>query len=335
MKRRDYIYTSLTRISDLEDKDIEIRKVPKEKWANADYVAIVITDPGKGTKIELTNGRQTDPLRGEKLIGALGARFATLEATGTWEKADPDEEMDLLTAAGLTGKLTSTSPMAPTPMKVKYLGHVMVDGTKCNMVDYVRSPESVDFTTPVILMTGTSMSAGKTTVARVVINELVKMGKRVLGAKLTGAGRYRDILAMSDAGASDIIDFVDGGIPSSIVTPERYEQALDVMLAKMARIPADVAVVEIGASPFEPYNGSIAIERIKDNIKYKVICTADPYAVYGVIKGFDFIPDLVSGPCTNTLASRELVEKLTGVEALNLLDMPNRRILRDRLKDLF
>ena len=34
----------------------------------------------------------------------------------------------------------------------------------------------------------------------------------VIGTKLTGAGRYRDILAMRDAGADYIFDFVDAGL---------------------------------------------------------------------------------------------------------------------------
>ena len=43
--------------------------------------------------------------------------------------------------------------------------------------------------------------AGKTTVAKVIIRHLRHAGLRVAGTKLTGAGRYRDVLSMSDAGA--------------------------------------------------------------------------------------------------------------------------------------
>ncbi|MDX1684980.1 MAG: hypothetical protein R3275_07065 [Saprospiraceae bacterium] len=329
----EFIHTSLTRITDLKEREFKIENLPKSEWENADYVVLEILDPGNGAKIELSSGRHMDPLAGEKLIGALGVRHATLETTGTWEIADPDKEMDLLTGAGLAGKVTSVSPWSVTPIRVTYLGHVMIGGRKTNMRDYLGELEPKRLITPVILITGTSMSAGKTTVARIIVNELVGMGHKVLGAKLTGAGRYRDILAMKDAGASEVVDFVDGGIPSSIVSEDDYNLALDHMLSRMAQISADVAVVEIGASPFEPYNGSIAIDRIKELIRYKVICTADPYAVYGVMRGFNFYPDLVSGPCTNTIAAKELVEKLTEVEALNLLNPENRKILRERLAE--
>jgi hypothetical protein len=329
--KNDLIFASLTRISNLQEVDFNAQALPKEDWGNGDYVVVEVSDHGWGAKIELVNGRQMDPLEGERIVGALGIRHATLEATGTWREGGPEEEMELLTGAGLIGKMTSTSPLSPTPIKVKYIGHVMVNDKKARMADYAADDKVKPFDLPVILITGTSMSAGKTTVARVVVQQLTNMGHRVLGAKLTGAGRYRDVLAMKDAGAVDVVDFVDAGLPSSIVPVPRYQKALEGMLTRMAKAEADIAVVEIGASPYEPYNGSIAIEGIKDNIRFTVICTSDPYAVMGVMRGFDFKPDLVSGPCTNTIASTELVEKLTGVPALNLMKPENRAVLREML----
>lgn len=326
------IFASLTRISNLPEVEFHISPIEKSQWRNADYVAVQVTQSLGAAKLELNNGRQMDPLVGETVIGALGVRHATLEATGSWEHADPKEEMELLTGAGLTGKMTSLSPFCPSPIRVRYLGHVLIDGKTTNMADYVSHDSSVPLNIPVVLITGTSMTAGKTTVGKIAVNQLAKMGLKVLGAKLTGAGRYRDILAMKDAGAHQIIDFVESGLPSSICSEEEYEKAVDIMISKMAHTDCDVAVVEIGASPYEPYNGNLAIQKIKELIRYRIICTADPYAAYGVIRGFDFFPDLISGPCTNTLASVELVEKITGIKAMNLLDSKNCSLLAQQLK---
>jgi uncharacterized NAD-dependent epimerase/dehydratase family protein len=69
------------------------------------------------------------------------------------------------------------------------------------MRDYVPVAPAHGFALPTVLMVGTSMSAGKTTTARVVVRLLGEAGLSVVGAKLTGAGRYRDILSMQDAGA--------------------------------------------------------------------------------------------------------------------------------------
>ena len=51
-----------------------------------------------------------------------------------------------------------------------------------------------------------------------------------------------------------------------------------------------------------------------------VLSASDPYAVLGVQSAFGITPDLITGPATSTSAAVELVEKLTGIRALNLLD---------------
>jgi hypothetical protein len=92
-------------------------------------------------------------------------------------------------------------------------------------------------------------------------------------------------------------------------------------------------VVEIGASPLEPYNGQTAIEAIRHCIKCTVLCASDPYAVYGVMKAFDLKPDIVSGVATNTNAGVALIEKLCNVTAFNLLDFDTTPRLSEILED--
>ena len=94
------------------------------------------------------------------------------------------------------------------------------------MRDYVQDVPEREFGLPVVLLVGTSMSAGKTTSAKVIVRLLREAGLAVVGAKLTGAGRYRDILAMQDAGAEHIFDFVDAGLPSTVVSGERVPAGL-------------------------------------------------------------------------------------------------------------
>ena len=69
----------------------------------------------------------------------------------------------------------------------------------------------------------------------------------------------------------------------------------------------------------EPYNGSVAMEELRNSIRMLVLCASDPYAVLGVQQAFGQAPDLVCGPAANTDAAIELVHKLCGVRALNLL----------------
>jgi hypothetical protein len=265
---------------------------------------------------------------GETIIGALGDRFATLEATGSWEAVGTDGKMHVLTGAGLFGKLTSKSVYLPPMMELRYVGHVFRNDQKIRMEDFVLPVEDKPFDIPVILFYGTSMSAGKTTSARIVTHLFKSAGYSVVGAKLAGAGRYRDILAVKDVGADAVFDFVDVGLPSSICEAALYKKKLHQLLNRMAGTAADVAVVEVGASPMEPYNGSLAIEALRPNLKFSVMSASDPYAVYGLMKAYGMTPDLVTGVTSNTLAGIALVEQLCGVRAINFLNPENETILR-------
>ena len=327
--KNKYIYASLTRISDLAEKEFEVKQIERSSWETGDYVLTKIIDPGSNIlSLELPSGRMRGVIGKELVIGALGERFATLEATGTWRKVGDDLKMNVLTAAGLMGKLTSKSVFIPNMMEVLYKGHLFRNGKKLCMDHFVKEVPETNFTTPVVLFTGTSMSAGKTTSARIVTNLFKLGGYKVVGAKLSGAGRYKDILAIKDVGADVIMDFVDVGLPSSICPADLYRRKLKLLMNKIAAVQADVAIVEIGASPLEPYNGNIAIEELREHIKCVILSASDPYAVYGLMKAFDLVPDIVTGIASNTLAGIKMVESLCQVRALNLIDSATTKELK-------
>ncbi len=331
-----YIFSSMLRISDLDKKPFETIKLEKIKWKTGDYVIGKITSTGNvQMKIELTNGRMRSFMKEDLVAGALGERYATLEATGSWREVEEDGIMHLLTGGGLIGKCTSKSVYLPNLIEIEYMGHMIRDDKVCKMDDFVKTVPFKKFNLPVILLVGTSMSAGKTTVARIIVNQLKRAGLQIVAGKLTGACRYRDTLSLKDVGASHIVDFVDIGLPSSIYPREKFRKKLVQLLSRIQEIQADVAVIELGASPLEPYNGDIAFEELKNSIKCTVLCASDPYAVYGVMKSFNLKPDIVSGIATNTFAGAELIEKLCGVKALNLINPDTadelRRILSEKL----
>jgi hypothetical protein len=329
-------FSSLTRISDLPESTLSVEPLSRREWATGDYVAgEVISTPSRLSRIELTSGRMVEVVEGDLIVGAFGVRYATLEAVGGWQGIGRDRMMEALTGAGLFGKSTSRSALLPPLLSLLYRGHVVLDGEKATMGGYVSPAPERAFKLPVVLLVGTSMSAGKTTSAKVIVRLLREAGLEVIGAKLAGAGRYRDILAMQDAGAEHIFDFVDAGLPSTVVLESEYQHALRNLLSRMAGEGADVVVAEVGASPLEPYNGAVAIREIRQNVRCTVLSASDPYAVTGVTKAFGNRPDLVTGLATSTSAGIELVEKLSGIKALNVLDrgsLPQlRAILRDTL----
>lgn len=318
MRDAPFQFGSLTRISDLRAEPFEVAPRPRGDWELGDYVVAEVLELGSQRSLEHPSGRLGRLACGDLLVGALGVRHATLEATGDWRDTGEDLRMDLLTAAGLFGRLTSLSPMLGSLTPLAYRGHVVRDGRRLGMGDFVPRIEPRPYDTPTILIIGTSMSAGKTTAARTLVRRLFRDGRRVAGAKLTGAGRYRDILAMRDAGAAWIVDFVDAGLPSTVCSEARFRDAAAWMLSRIEGFGPDVAVIEAGASPLEPYNGQAAIDALGDSVRLTLLAASDPYAALGVGKAFGLKPDIVTGIAANTRAGVELCERLTGVPTLDL-----------------
>jgi len=324
-------FSSLCRIADLHTGAFELGPLPRDRWATGDYVlgsAEIVR--GGFARVELMNGRIAPLVDGDLVVGALGVRHATLEVVGSWEAIGADNRMQMLTAAGLLGRSTSMSAHLPSLVTLDYRGHVLRDGHKVTMQDF--APVALldqPYDCPTILIVGTSMSAGKTTTARILIRMLEEDGLKVTGCKLTGAGRYHDILSMGDAGAQAIFDFVDVGLPSSIGDAEAYRLHLRRLLAAVKASGPDVVVAEAGASPLEPYNGDTVMAEIASAVRCTVLCASDPYAVVGVMKGFDMDPPtFVAGLATSTSAGVEVVEKLAGVPAIDVLDRDSRSKLR-------
>ena len=126
--RENIIYTSLTRTSDLKDGNYDIDPLQRDKWSHGDFVIGRITRSSVNIKIELDNGRMMTGMQGDMVIGCLGERYATMEATGSWQETEEDGVFQLLTGAGLIGVLTSKAPFVPRLVEVKYVGRLQSRG---------------------------------------------------------------------------------------------------------------------------------------------------------------------------------------------------------------
>ncbi len=322
---------SLARIADFGAGPYELESIAKTRWQTGDYVMATVT--GRGTPlyhIEDCNGDLIDVEAGDRVLGALGVRAATLEGVGSWMDVEQGH-LHALTSAGLFGRFTSLSRFLPQPMSLDYVGHVLRGGCKSTMTQYALRCDAADFDVPTIFLVGTSMSAGKTLVGALICEVLASAGRRVIGAKLTGAGRYRDILRFSRAGACETYDFVDAGLPSTVVPEDEFRTAIRPLLAHIASRKPEFLVAEAGASPIEPYNGAAAFAELGGHVRCTVLCASDPYAVVGVQQAFDLNPDLVTGPATNTSAAIDLVEKLSGVPSMDIHAAGARLAMRDFL----
>ena len=314
-------FTSVTRIADLAPGNFEIAALERGSWRRGQYLAAtVVGNEVLPYEIELVDGRVSSVVPGDLIIGALGTRAATLECVGDWTAIGDDLRLEALSMAGVIGRCTSRSPFARPVIPLEYMGHLRGTDGPLAMDQFALSPQPQTYDVPTVLIIGTSMDAGKTFAAQKVIRSLNKRGHRVVASKLTGVGRYRDVLSMRDAGAEQVFDFCDAGLPSTVVPTQEYERALEPLLSSIAALEPDVSVVEAGASPLEPYNGDACVRRLQPHTRCVILCATDPYAAQGVMSAFGVTPDLIAGKATSTQAAVTLVERLTGVKALNLLD---------------
>jgi hypothetical protein len=326
---------SVARITDFDANPPGFEPLSREHWATGDYVVGEVLETGElPCRVETKTGRIARIAPGDLALGALGSRAATLEAVGDWQGIGEDGVMQQLSAACVFGHRTSLSQWTHPLADLRYRGHAMRDGHKLTMRDFVKVADR-DLTAPVVLIVGTSMDSGKTVAGKEIIRALKRRGLRVAGAKLTGVGRLQDIMAFDDAGADYVTDFMAAGLPGTVVPAADYEPALRDLLAMIAATEPDVLVAEAGASPLEPYNGETVLRILAPSLAMLVVCASDPYAVVGVVDAFDRQPDLVSGRAASTDAAIALVEKLTGLHALNVLEPASRepldRMLAERL----
>jgi hypothetical protein len=104
-----------------------------------------------------------------------------------------------------------------------------------------------------VLVAGTAMNAGKTTVAANLVRGLSGGGVRVGGAKVTGTGAGGDTWLMSDAGAARVLDFTDGGYVSTFGVPVGELTALaHALVGELAAESVDVVVIEVADGLLQP-----------------------------------------------------------------------------------
>jgi len=161
--------------------------------------------------------------------------------------------------------------------------------------------------------------------ARIVIRSLHEMGiSNIVATKMTGAGYHNDIiLSFLDAGANSLLDFVDVGLPSTVVPREEYRKSLHKLFGMIREKESDVLVVEAGASPCESDDGQLVLEAFGLCQPQEFVCHSrwprmPTYAVAGAkahFKRLGIRPNMVTGIVANTSAGRNLVLRMTGMPA--------------------
>lgn len=238
------------------------RRIPREHMATlitgdvlpreGDIVLARVEKVGQHQRIELETGRRSRLFVGDEIVLCLGNRYAPDQ----FEAVIPGKlgQCAMVAAGGIASKVISKSHKVASATTIQTLGLVGDgDGRVLNLEYYAIPEQQMEANGQVVLaVAGTAMNAGKTETVVNLVKGLVHSGYKVGVAKVTGTGAGGDVWAARDAGANPVLDFTDGGLPSTYQIPhDRIENVALNLLAHLRKSEADIAVLELADGLFQ------------------------------------------------------------------------------------
>jgi hypothetical protein len=212
---------------------------------------------GHHRRLETESEQRARLYEGDLIVGVFGNRYATDVFEG---RVQDLQRLHLLTASGLVGTVTNRNREVGRPTSVSFLGYLGDQaGTRANTKKLgfpLSSPPpgtELKIAPEVVLVVGTGMNSGKTTVTRKALRALVAGGVPVAGCKLTGSASPRDLYEMRATGARLATDFSDYGFPSTYgeSLPDLI-RLMDLMTAACGRAGARIVIMEIADGILQP-----------------------------------------------------------------------------------
>lgn len=288
----------------------------------------VLEDKSIYNELELTSGRMSKIKKGDIIVVALGQRMALKGFVGHLPKSlKSGDIIHLLNFGGVAGVCTSANTQeVGEPLRIRVLGGIERGGqvANINQAALFKPKKSLKNKTPLIIVTGTAMDSGKTTVATEIIKTLTRMGMNLGGAKLTGVGAQRDVYKMSDNGVKNAVSFVDCGITSTAnldgqVIADMTKGALDY-LAKDKTL--DTIIIEFGDGLMGRYGVEAILKDpdIQDRVRLHIGCASDPVGAVGLARECQHIGlplDVLSGPCTDNEVGKAIIADQVGCLTFN------------------
>jgi len=295
----------------------------------------VTSDKRSYNTVEDVHGRMVSLRSGDVLAGTLGSRRALRGYAGEVpERIAVGDTIQVLNLGGILGRCTSVNPDIGPPFDAEVLGAVLAFpdlgdrvGTPASIrTGAIPAAESLEVDTPVVLVAGTCMNAGKTVAATELVRGLSRRGYQVAAAKLTGVSLMRDTLAMRDAGAIAALTFNDAGVasthPGQTVT---VAKGLFNRLAGRAMGSPDLIVAELGDGILGEYGVQdiLADAALMSLGAAHVMAAPDPVACWGALElyrhRFHLPVTVFTGPATDNQVGRDFIVNSLGVPAHNAL----------------
>jgi hypothetical protein len=180
---------------------------------------------------------------------------------------------------------------------------------------------SLERSVPLVMVSGTCMSAGKTGACCQIIQNLSHAGLRIGAAKLTGVSLMKDTLDMADFGAERVLNFTDAGVVST-ASGAPVAQIAKGLLHELNRGKLDAVVVELGDGILGEYGVQelLSEPQLLSFVRCQVCCANDPVAAWGAVEQFrkyGLAIDVISGPATDNQVGVAFIEQTLGVKAVN------------------
>ncbi len=234
----------------------------------------------------------------------------------------------MLSQGGVCGRVVSAAYNMEEPTVIRPLGYLADDCQRVvNLRNYAPQVGPAVARPTIIIAVGSSMDAGKTTMASSIIHGLVQSGNRVNAGKLTGTACVKDLLSMSDAGATQVMDFNHVGFASTFKSSHEELHAIcDTMISSLSQSSPDYLVLEIADGIIQKETQSV-ISYLQECNLCDHFCLAvhdalaAPACVDILRRGWGIVPTLLSGMVT--------ISPLSTAEAAGLVSMPC--VTRDEL----
>ncbi len=319
---------SVTKNIPLEHEVKIQRRIKSEEGAV--IVVEALMDKKIYNQLELTSGRMSTMQKGDILVVALGSRRALKGFVGEVpKKLKVGDVIHILNLGGVAGICTSANVKeVGNALKVRVLGAVLSSkGKPLNIKDYklFEPIDDLKMKVPIIVVSGTCMNVGKTSIACEIIKSATRKGLTVYSAKLAGIAALKDTENMKDYGAKKTVSIVDAGFTSTVISPIDSVRVTKGALQYLAKDKPDLIVVEFGDGVLGEY-GVLEIlsdPQVQQSIRAHVGCAHDPAGalmLYEICKSIGAPLDVISGPVTDNSVGISFISKhlkITGFNALN------------------
>ena len=279
-----------------------------------DLVLAKVTKLGQHEHIELPDGRKAVLYPGTEIVVAYGNRYAPDQ----FEAIVPERlgPCHLVAAGGIASQMLSKHTKMRNPTEILPVGMLGdSDGNRINLDAFglpEAKPNPLARRPLTILVAGTSMNSGKTTIMSNLAKGLVWAGHKVAAAKLSGTGAGGDRWRILDAGADPVLDFVDAGAASTYYLPaDRVERITGTILAELFRSTADFVLLEVSDGLLEPETSrlltSTMLRPFLDAVMFTAVDAMGATAGVAWLRAHNLPIIGISGVLTNSpLAMREV-----------------------------